>query len=687
MKFVTIIVFLLICIASNSTLSQDVLSRGKILIYPTGTTYPQEDFYPLYEVLSEWDVTIVDRAHFPAITFSYLSQYDQFWFISTSTSGIEQLSQQEITDILTYRESGKGVYLGADDVNYQADINQLSIPLGIEFSGDISLGAECVVPTGVQHPLLVNVNELYAANNEGRMLVNSPNSVIASMNNEPIIAIRDDGMGRVVFDASFVRILNQTVFQCDDSVYANNIADWLQLQNGELYVPSISTYLYAYGFSVPLWYSCKTATKGVAIPLEWNDPSVEMIKVTYDNTALEPWEIGHSINNGEQTVLIGGGDITNDNLILPDTEVVLANLVYDVSYAFGTIDTICMYDNTYIPQDSISLEIDTTTIGADGLLFSDSTVDPGPVAFVPGVNLSGVVIYKTYKYLPGDMTSGSSPGQHDGAINILDIIYLINHKFEAGPKPKPISAGDVNGDCEVNILDIIYLIDYKFKGGPDPVCGCAEEGAPVAYKGNPDGDLIANSIEGETSILLNTDNNLRGIEMTLKVLDGSTVEVTNKPENFEVYYSQEGDIVKLGLLDFEAGAVIDSKTETILTFDGPVEIIEALGADENTAPVYFNIVNKGEASTNLPTTNALHQNYPNPFNPETQISFSLPERADVKLDIYNIMGQKVATVAEGSYEAGIHTVTWDGSQSASGVYFYKLTAGDYKKTRKMLLLK
>lgn len=90
---------------------------------------------------------------------------------------------------------------------------------------------------------------------------------------------------------------------------------------------------------------------------------------------------------------------------------------------------------------------------------------------------------------------------------------------------------------------------------------------------------------------------------------------------------------------------------------------------------------------NLPSQFTLSQNYPNPFNPETRISFALPERCDVKLDVYNIVGQKITTVTEGSFEAGNHTVTWDGSSEASGVYFYKLTAGENVQSRKMLLLK
>jgi hypothetical protein len=93
-----------------------------------------------------------------------------------------------------------------------------------------------------------------------------------------------------------------------------------------------------------------------------------------------------------------------------------------------------------------------------------------------------------------------------------------------------------------------------------------------------------------------------------------------------------------------------------------------------------------------PTTFLLHQNFPNPFNPSTQIRFSLPSEANVKLTIYNLLGQHVATILEGKLNAGVHSVPWNGrSQSgipmASGVYFYRLKAGSFVETKKMLLLR
>lgn len=94
----------------------------------------------------------------------------------------------------------------------------------------------------------------------------------------------------------------------------------------------------------------------------------------------------------------------------------------------------------------------------------------------------------------------------------------------------------------------------------------------------------------------------------------------------------------------------------------------------------------------LPKHFTLEQNYPNPFNPSTTIEFSLARKADVKLEVYNTLGQLVKTLLNSTKRAGKHFVTWDGTNSngkkvTSGVYFYKLIAGDERKSRKMLLLK
>ena len=84
---------------------------------------------------------------------------------------------------------------------------------------------------------------------------------------------------------------------------------------------------------------------------------------------------------------------------------------------------------------------------------------------------------------------------------------------------------------------------------------------------------------------------------------------------------------------------------------------------------------------------SLGQNSPNPFNPMTEIKFNLPRSSNVMLKIYNVRGQVVTTLANGSMGAGQHAVTWDARQHPSGVYFYRLVTPDFSETKKMIMLK
>jgi len=92
-------------------------------------------------------------------------------------------------------------------------------------------------------------------------------------------------------------------------------------------------------------------------------------------------------------------------------------------------------------------------------------------------------------------------------------------------------------------------------------------------------------------------------------------------------------------------------------------------------------------SSDMPHAFALQQNYPNPFNPSTTIKYELPKSSEVRLSVFDMLGREVSVLVNERRDAGVHEVKFDGSNLASGVYFYRLQAGDFVQTRKVLVLR
>ena len=108
--------------------------------------------------------------------------------------------------------------------------------------------------------------------------------------------------------------------------------------------------------------------------------------------------------------------------------------------------------------------------------------------------------------------------------------------------------------------------------------------------------------------------------------------------------------------------------------------------------LFFSVPTAVGGSTELPTRFAVSSNYPNPFNPTTTINYELPTASVVRLDIHDVLGQKVRTLVHEAMEAGSHKAIWDGRNDAglpvvSGTYIYRFEAGGFVRTRKMVLVK
>jgi len=138
----------------------------------------------------------------------------------------------------------------------------------------------------------------------------------------------------------------------------------------------------------------------------------------------------------------------------------------------------------------------------------------------------------------------------------------------------------------------------------------------------------------------------------------------------QVDYQDSFNFTKL-----EAGSPPDLARVTSWDLQGwDEELVAYLGGNQSTRGA-------------TPTDYSLSQNYPNPFNATTTVNYQLPAGCHVTLEVYNLFGQKVATLVDSKQQAGYRTVIWDASEVSSGLYFYKLTTGDYTETRRMMLVK
>ena len=159
--------------------------------------------------------------------------------------------------------------------------------------------------------------------------------------------------------------------------------------------------------------------------------------------------------------------------------------------------------------------------------------------------------------------------------------------------------------------------------------------------------------------------------------------------NFNIYSSVDG--AAWGLIGVsDTSGYVDASVVAGQVIQYAVSAVYDLGESTHSDTVSIAYVNVDRVG--LPTSYALEQNYPNPFNPITFINYQLPEATDVKIVIYNVLGQNVATLVDQSMNAGYHNVTWSGlnysgTSVSSGVYLYRIETANFTDVKKLMFLK
>jgi len=163
--------------------------------------------------------------------------------------------------------------------------------------------------------------------------------------------------------------------------------------------------------------------------------------------------------------------------------------------------------------------------------------------------------------------------------------------------------------------------------------------------------------------------------------------VLNKQEAPLIYtrfFKKVGNKMQLSEAESSGETGNDSDGDGVPYTPDQADNLPPVFATEATLNLFITSVNEQPA---LITDYKLNQNYPNPFNPSTVISYQLPEDNNVTLKVFNLLGAEVATLVSGKQTSGVHKITFNAANLASGIYFYKLQAGNYTSVKKLMLLK
>ena len=184
------------------------------------------------------------------------------------------------------------------------------------------------------------------------------------------------------------------------------------------------------------------------------------------------------------------------------------------------------------------------------------------------------------------------------------------------------------------------------------------------------------------ALLLDYSTNLDDVGWTTDGLISNRLPLSMEYQEYEVYFGHIAEVHDNP--DFKIrirfdGEHLDADRGNRVTFNNIS--VDTLFMAVPTSAEYDTPTDQGGQSFRL------DQNYPNPFNPVTTISFRLPDRSEVILTVYNAIGQRIVTLVDRQKDAGSHSVNFDASEFASGLYLYRIQAADFVKTRKMMLVK
>ena len=300
----------------------------------------------------------------------------------------------------------------------------------------------------------------------------------------------------------------------------------------------------------------------------------------------------------------------------------------------------------------------------------------------------------------------------DGCVDILDLILVVDHivgrdslsgaefaRADIAPwVPMPGSVPEPDGKVNVQDLSVIQnIILTGFYPDGTPVGQCGYAALP---KGNGSEDAkVTLYINNEgISAYLDSKVAIRGAQIEF-------ASVVNDPGNMVIntdlgqgFYLHSDELLRTLMYDrfankyIEAGEHFMADMPFNITDPKNISVAKLILVDINKHKLGNIVIEIIYGNPTLPLDYILFQNYPNPFNPTTAVKFQVPKTSDVTVRIYDMLGQEIRTLFAGEVLRGTYTVDWDGLNDAgvkmsSGSYIYRMIAGEFVQSKKMILLK
>ncbi len=446
----------------------------------------------------------------------------------------------------------------------------------------------------------------------------------------------------------------------EDILYSASSTTYRQISGG---IPGVT------GVAIPVNLNNLSKAYGVQFDFLY-DNNVIIIDSLVPTTRLTDFTIYDNIGGSPGNIRVVAFGLNNQSIEVATSVTAIFNFWATIRTDAPAGKSPILFENAWEATNpnpgiaSVKLKFDTTgvfVVDQFGDVNGDSRVDVADAVVTVGY-IIGSQTFTTRQFNAADVDKSS-------AVDVIDLVAIINIIFGSTPANMPqwsgkdaiVRLGDDNGIVAGNVINV----NAEF---PTDIAGVQVE---IGYNPNKVQFLAPQTTDKSALLYLTYRDDGEGKLIVLlypRSISNSRISAGS------------GTMIKLPLA-----------ATSELTYDSKdVHINTAVLSDPNA----IGIPVKG-LSPILPTDFTLNQNYPNPFNPETTIEFAVgsgPANKQVRLVIYNLIGEKIATIIDEPLAAGKYTYKWRGTNQngesvASGVYFYRLTVGDQSQTKKMVLLK